>query len=58
MQHFKKDDAVCNEGDPGDKLYIVESGTISFMIGGVPVGEQKCGGVFGELSLVYGIERR
>ncbi|GMH77790.1 hypothetical protein TrST_g13869 [Triparma strigata] len=56
-EHFKKDDAVCNEGDPGDKLYIVESGTISFMIGGVPVGEQKCGGVFGELSLVYGIER-
>mmetsp|Transcript_10121 Transcript_10121/g.20704 ORF Transcript_10121/g.20704 Transcript_10121/m.20704 type:complete len:697 (+) Transcript_10121:185-2275(+) len=52
-----KDSVVCRQGEPGDKLYIVESGTIAFHIGGVPVGEQKSGGVFGELSLVYGIAR-
>ena len=48
-QHFKEGDKVCNQGDPGIKLYIVESGTISFLIGGMPVGSQKSGGVFGEL---------
>ena len=56
-ERFSAGDWVCTEGGPGDKLYIVESGTIIFYIGGVAVGEQKCGGVFGELSLVYGIER-
>ena len=35
----------------------MEIGTISFFIGDMPVGNQKSGGVFGELSLVYGIER-
>ncbi|GMH51149.1 hypothetical protein TrRE_jg11885 [Triparma retinervis] len=56
-ENLEKGSVVCRQGEPGDKLYIVESGTIAFHIGGAPVGEQKSGGVFGELSLVYGISR-
>ncbi|GMI46734.1 hypothetical protein TrCOL_g1680 [Triparma columacea] len=56
-ENLEKGSVVCRQGEPGDKLYIVESGTIAFHIGGAQVGEQKSGGVFGELSLVYGIGR-
>ena len=57
-EKFKENETVCHQGDPGDKLYVVESGTINFYINDILVGEQCSGGVFGELSLVYGIERR
>ena len=56
-ESFREGETVCNQGDPGDKLYVVETGTIVFSVDGCPVGEQRTGGVFGELSLVYGIER-
>ncbi|GMI20230.1 hypothetical protein TrCOL_g5016 [Triparma columacea] len=52
-----KGDVICRQGEPGDKLYIVESGSISFHIDNAYVGSQSTGGVFGELSLIYGIDR-
>ena len=54
---FQKGDVVCKEQEMGKKLFVVESGTIRFYINNRPVGENTSGGVFGELSLVYGIER-
>jgi len=56
-EQFKKGEVVCTEKEIGDRLYVVEEGLICFYIDGRNVGEQTSGGVFGELSLVYGIER-
>ena len=52
---------VIREGDPGDVLYIVESGTMQCtkIIDGAPkvLKQYKSGDVFGELALLYNAPR-
>jgi len=56
-ESFEKDSVVCRQTNMGGKLYIIDTGNVEFFIDSMPVGDQASGGVFGELSLVYGIER-
>ncbi len=55
-QNFRKGDAICHQGDPGDSMYIIRSGVISLSkeIEGrnVYLSELKRGDFFGELSLL------
>lgn len=51
-------DVVVREGDPGDALYVVESGTFSVVRDGKPVGRiEGRGAVFGEMALLDGAPR-
>jgi len=60
-------EVVIKEGDPGDELYIVESGhlTVTKLIDGAPKpvfaydadGDQETSHVFGELALLYNAPR-
>jgi len=43
---------VFHEGDEGDLFYIVLSGKVSIVVGGVTVGSIEAGGQFGELALI------
>jgi len=52
---FRLDDLICHQGDEGDKLYVIEEGSVQFLIGDHVAGTADAGNVFGEISLVYGI---
>jgi len=46
-------DMIIKQGDMGDFFYIVQTGTLSFVVDGNAVGACGSGGSFGELSLLY-----
>jgi len=55
-ESFNKGDTIMNEGDPGDKFYIVEEGTLyankKLAGGDKRVMNYKSGDYFGELALL------
>lgn len=59
---MKKDSWGCGqhvvvEGDSGDRLFIVERGSLNVTIDGAFVRQLEPGDSFGELSLIYGTPR-
>lgn len=56
-RHFKRGEVVFHEGDPGDSLHLVESGTFAVQVS-VPAGDRATinvlspGDFFGELALM------
>jgi cAMP-dependent protein kinase regulator len=58
---FKQGETVIQEGEPGDVLYIVETGTLSCykLIDGAQkhLKNFEKGDVFGELALLYNAPR-
>lgn len=48
---------VIKQGDVGDFFYIVEEGTLEFLVDGQNVGEAGPGSSFGELALMYNAPR-
>lgn len=56
------DEMVITQGDDGDVLYVIESGTLScFKVkedgGELPLKEYQPGEAFGELALLYNAPR-
>jgi len=49
---FKTGDNVCVQGEPGDKFYILEEGSLYAMKDGARVMDYKSGSYFGELALL------
>ena len=45
------------QGEPGSKLYIVESGTLEISINGIKVRDMGKGSMLGELALLYDAPR-
>src|SRR5205814_66952 len=43
---------LFQEGQPGDRMYVVQSGTLELRVGGTVVGSVEAGGVIGEMALV------
>lgn len=56
-EEFRQGDYVCRQNDVGDKLYVIEEGTVEFVIGENVAGTAQAGSIFGELSLIYGVPR-
>jgi serine/threonine protein kinase len=56
-EEYHQHDMICRQNEAGDKLFIVEEGTVEFGIGESVAGTAQAGTLFGELSLVYGIPR-
>ena len=54
---FKEGVDVINEGDAGDLAYWVESGSLAVVVGGVEVDTIGADTVFGEVALIYDLER-
>ena len=50
-------DAVVRQGDPGDALFVVASGTLRVVKDGHPLRELARGAVFGEVALLDGAPR-
>lgn len=43
---------IFNEGDPGDKMYVVKEGDVDLSINGKIVASVGVGGIFGEMALI------
>ena len=58
LEFFEQGDVLFNEGDIGDKFYIIYDGRVGISIGNKGmVSELKRGDSFGELSLLFGQPR-
>jgi serine/threonine protein kinase len=55
---MKAEEVICRQNEPGDKLFVLEEGQVDFIVNGKVAGSAKDGAVFGELSLVYGVNRQ
>lgn len=49
--------ALIQQGDAGDRCYVVETGQLDVFVNNVPVGTLLPGAVCGELALLYGCPR-
>ena len=49
--------AVVEEGEPGDRFWVIERGRASVSIGGRHVGEFGAGDSFGEIALLRDVPR-
>lgn len=57
-EKFEEGSIIIQQGDVGDFFYVVEHGTVNFIIGdGQHVGSCTTGASFGELSLLYDAPR-
>ena len=59
---FARGEAICKQGDPGSRFYIIKSGTIAVKVKGADgveaeVAQLKPGSYFGEMSLLTGDPR-
>jgi CRP-like cAMP-binding protein len=43
---------IFKEGDKGDRMYFVQSGTVELRVGGKPVMTAEAGTFFGEMALI------
>ena len=48
----RRGEVIINEGEDGAHFFVIESGTVEFLIAGRKVGETSAG-AFGDLSLMY-----
>jgi MFS family permease len=49
---------IFDQGDPGDRFYIVARGSVEILIDGSPVTEIMPGGFFGEIALLREVPRQ
>ena len=56
-EHYKAGDTIFSEGDAGNCMYIVRSGSVELTIAGRVVETVQANGMFGELALVDGAPR-
>lgn len=49
---FRTGEVIFNAGDPGEMMYVVQSGQVDILIGGLLVETVGEGGVIGELAMV------
>ncbi len=52
LKRFEAGEVVFNEGDEGDRMYVVKSGTVTLGSGDQVVEEVGPGGLFGEMALL------
>lgn len=60
--HFNIGDTIYSEGEQGDRLYLIRSGTIaltkSSAHGDIAVGQPQSGEIFGQMALMGDVQRR
>lgn len=56
-KEFPAGTEIITQGDVGDYFYIIESGTVNFLVNGTQVNTASDGSSFGELALMYNSPR-
>ena len=57
-EDIPKGSYLCRQNDDGDKLFVLEEGSVNFIVNDKVAGTARDGSVFGELSLIYGVKRQ
>lgn len=52
VQKFNAGETVCQEGEPGDVMYVVQTGEVEIVVNGLVLDTVGPGGVVGEMALV------
>lgn len=58
VEEFHEDEYLMRQGEEGDRLFILDEGSVSVVAHGSKVAELKEGSYFGERALVQGNEKR
>jgi len=58
VEEFQEDEYLIRQGEEGDRLFILDEGSVSVVAHGSKVAELKEGSYFGERALVHGNEKR
>ena len=53
IKSVEKGTHIITQGEPGKYLYVIQEGTVQFLVDGIDVGQGERGTIFGELSLLY-----
>lgn len=53
LKSVDKGTTIIHQGQKGEHLYVIEEGTVQFLVDGSDVGQGQKGTIFGELSLLY-----
>lgn len=56
-KRYPKDSEIIKQGDEGDFFYVVEKGTVDYLVNGKIVNTSSDGSSFGELALMYNSPR-
>jgi CRP-like cAMP-binding protein len=57
LESFQAGERIFTDGDPGEVMYVVRSGSVGIMSAGEVLETVKPGETFGELSLIDGSPR-
>ena len=53
-ERFAAGETIFSQGESGDRMYIVRSGSVELLMNGRPVDIVEANGIFGEMALVDG----
>lgn len=56
-EHFEKGETIIEQGKHGDTFHVLIEGSVKILVDGEQVAEKKAPYAFGELSLIYDVER-
>jgi CRP-like cAMP-binding protein/sugar phosphate isomerase/epimerase/polyhydroxyalkanoate synthesis regulator phasin len=54
---YQKGDIICEQGTPGQEMYLVKEGEVTVFINESSVASLGPGEIFGEISLFYNVDR-
>lgn len=57
LRSFDSDEKIFLSGDPGSEMFVVKSGKVHIIAGGVVVEHIEANGIFGEMTLIDGSPR-
>lgn len=57
LRSFAADEKIFLAGDPGTEMFVVKSGVVHIIAGGVVVEHIEVNGIFGEMALIDGSPR-